>query len=148
MIDLVDRVLYSVNRDLDSWDIENLRYIRKISIRDSTSETLSYVSDDDHVLTSPSPPPPQPNYDHYHPRPHPPPSTVRILEEAELPSRNDNKSRPPEYSCYLMDVILVANESVISSPSVSSADSFSSAIRKGRTMNKIGTADTILRHPF
>jgi hypothetical protein len=54
-----DNVIFSANADsLDSWDIENLKFLRKISIknpnRKSDMETLSYVSERESFIEEPA----------------------------------------------------------------------------------------------
>jgi hypothetical protein len=136
-------IIYSVkatDRDLDSWDIENLKYIRKISIQTNpannnvspTNETLSYVSsnDDDEnngITFEKQTPTKQSSYFEHESKVLVLPeetSNFIILEDSKKKKKNDPFSSfpplrkcsgvdPTEYSsCYLMDVLLVANESV------------------------------------
>lgn len=157
MIDHPPHLIYSVNTDLDSWDIENLRYIRKISIRDSDSnDTLSYVSEDEKdnqdqvdshqqlnsskdsgfILKSPSSHPPK-SYGKSYAQIKSTVAPTRVLEEEFDENTSLQRSQEEFSACYLMDVLLVTNESLPRSPSPAlspsdcSADSFASAIRKG-----------------
>jgi len=134
------RVVFAVNSDLDSWEFENLKFIRKISTLDQDvgtfttrtrgdkdkEETLTYISHsktiyDEGTNTT------RTGYK--------PPPKARVLKE-EAVGNGAIFLPAPEDLCYVQDTVMIANESVPhrrqrSSSGSSSDSSLTSAISKG-----------------